>query len=81
MDALLDANVLYSIVLTDVLLDLARDRLLQPFWTEAILREAERAVTARPPMTVRDLADRLSRSGAPAFAALLAAPVRDPRNQ
>lgn len=47
MDALLDANVLYSIVLTDVLLELSRDRLLQPVWSEAILREAERAVAAR----------------------------------
>jgi predicted nucleic acid-binding protein len=43
----MDANVLYSIVLTDVLLDLAGDRLLRPLWTEEILREAEQAVTAR----------------------------------
>jgi predicted nucleic acid-binding protein len=47
MDALLDANVLYSIVLTDALMDLARDRLFQPLWTETILGEAEQAVTAR----------------------------------
>jgi predicted nucleic acid-binding protein len=47
VDALLDANVLCSIVLTDALMDLARDRLFQPLWTATILREAERAVTAR----------------------------------
>jgi hypothetical protein len=40
--ALLDANVLYSITLTDVMLSLAHLGFLRPAWTEEILEEAER---------------------------------------
>jgi predicted nucleic acid-binding protein len=40
--SLLDANVLYSITLTDVVLSLAEIGLFQPLWTEEILIEAER---------------------------------------
>jgi hypothetical protein len=39
--SLLDANVLFSITLTDVLLWLAHHRVLVPVWTEEILEEAE----------------------------------------
>jgi hypothetical protein len=42
--SLLDANVLYSITLTDVLLSLADLGVLLPIWTEEILIEAERNV-------------------------------------
>jgi predicted nucleic acid-binding protein len=45
--AILDANVLFSITLTDALLWLARHRLLVPLWTEDILEEAERSVLTK----------------------------------
>src|SRR5262245_50007200 len=42
MKALLDANVLFSITLTDVLLSLAEARIFEPYWTDRILDEARR---------------------------------------
>jgi hypothetical protein len=47
VNVLLDANVLYSIVLTDVLLTLAEDELVSPLWTERILDEAQRNLAER----------------------------------
>ncbi len=47
MLALLDANVLFSIVLTDVLLSAADEGIFVPLWTERILDEAERGITER----------------------------------
>lgn len=55
MNALLDANVLFSITLTDVLLTLAQDHVITPFWTERILDEAERSLVER--QTKRGLPD------------------------
>jgi predicted nucleic acid-binding protein len=48
MKALLDANVLFSITLTDVLLSLAEAQLFEPYWTERILGEAERGLLGQP---------------------------------
>jgi len=47
MRAVLDANVLYSIALTDTLLTLADAGLFGPLWTEQILEEAERSALRR----------------------------------
>ena len=56
--ALLDANVLYSQFVRDVLLHLAAERLFTPLWTDRIQREwTEALLTSRP-----ELRDRLRRT-------------------
>jgi hypothetical protein len=57
--AVLDANVLYGIVPTDLLITLAIDGVYRPYWTEAILDEAIRNITAnRPDLNQADIVRR-----------------------
>ena len=57
--AVLDANVLYGIVPTDLLNTLAIRGIYRPHWTDAILDEAIRNITTnRPDLDPTDIARR-----------------------
>lgn len=63
--AIYDANVLYPSVLRDVLIRVAAAGLVQAKWTEAILDETFRNLTANRPDLDPDKLDRnVSRQGA-----------------
>lgn len=49
--AVVDANVLYSIELTDLLLTLATHRLVRVPWSETILEEVRRNLAVRRDLT------------------------------
>ena len=49
--AVIDANVLYSIELTDLFLTLATHRLVRVHWSETILDEVRRNLAIRPDLT------------------------------
>lgn len=49
--AVVDANVLYSIELTDLFLTLATHRLVRVHWSETILNEVRRNLAIRPDLT------------------------------
>lgn len=57
--AVLDANVLYGIVPTDLLITIAIHGVYRPYWTEGILDEAIRNITAnRPDLNQADIVRR-----------------------
>lgn len=49
--AVLDANVLYSSYLRDLLIELGRERLFDPRWSKEILKEVQRALVKKFPGT------------------------------
>lgn len=59
--AVVDANVLYSIELTDLFLTLATHRLVRVHWSETILDEVRRNLALRPGLTEAAIDYRLDR--------------------
>lgn len=49
LSVFLDANVIYSITLTDVLLTLAEHDLFLPLWSPNVLQEAQEAASRTLP--------------------------------
>ena len=85
--AVLDANVLYGIVPTDLLITLAIRGIYRPHWTDAILDEAIRNITTnRPDLDPTDIARRFelmnralpSATVPPAADSVIAALTNDP---
>ncbi len=59
--AVVDANVLYSIELTDLFLTLATHRLVRVHWSDTILDEVRRNLALRPDLNNVAIAYRLNR--------------------
>ena len=59
--AVVDANVLYSIELTDLFLTLAVHRLVRVHWSDTILDEVHRNLALRPDLSVASIDYRLDR--------------------
>lgn len=59
--AVVDANVLYSIELTDLFLTLATHRLVRVHWSETILDEVRRNLAIRPDLTESAIDYRIGR--------------------
>jgi predicted nucleic acid-binding protein len=59
--AVVDANVLYSIELTDLLLTVATHRLVRVCWSAAILDEVRRNLARRPDLIETAIAYRIDR--------------------
>jgi predicted nucleic acid-binding protein len=85
--AVLDANVLYGIVPTDLLITLAIQGIYRPHWTDTILDEAIRNITTnRPDLNPTDIARRFelmnrtlpSANVPPAADSVIAAMTNDP---
>ena len=56
--ALIDANVLYSMVITDLIMEVARADIFRPLWSDAIHDEWIRNVLEKRPDQDRDKLDR-----------------------
>lgn len=59
--AVVDANVLYSIELTDLFLTLATHRLVRLHWSDAILDEVRRNLALRPDLSAAAIDYRIDR--------------------
>lgn len=59
--AVVDANVLYSIELTDLFLTLAVHRLIRVHWSDAILAEVHRNLALRPDLNAAAIDYRIDR--------------------
>ncbi|WP_241519559.1 PIN domain-containing protein [Bifidobacterium callitrichidarum] len=53
LSVFLDANIIYSITLTDVLLTLAEHRLFLPLWSQKVLDEAQQAASRTLPQAMQ----------------------------
>lgn len=62
--AVVDANVLYSIELTDLFLTLAVHRLVRVHWSDAILGEVRRNLALRPDLSAAAIGYRIDRMNA-----------------